>query len=143
MPIPHPLHTSNCNASVNVVWFPEVATELRGPTYFILAALLDGPLHGYAIARSAGELSDGAVDLTAGTLYGALDRLVGQGLVEVDREDVVSGRRRRYHRLSDRGRAILVDEAARMKAAAEVVQCRDVDVSPSPSIPLQRKPRTA
>jgi PadR family transcriptional regulator PadR len=115
--------------------------ELREPTYFILAALLDGPLHGYAIARSAEELSGGSVRLTAGTLYGALDRLVGQGLVEVDGEEVVSGRRRRYHRLSTRGRAALLDEAARLGAAADVVE-RRVAASPS-STPLSRKPRIA
>jgi len=111
---------------------------LREPTYFILAALLDGPLHGYAIAQSARELSGGAVDPTAGTLYGALDRLAGQGLVEVDREEVVSGRRRRYHRLSDRGREVLVDEAARLRAAAEVVQRRAEMRQP----PRRRTPAT-
>lgn len=116
--------------------------ELREPTYFILAALLDGPLHGYAITRSAEELSGGSVRLTAGTLYGALERLVGQGLVEVDGEEVVSGRRRRYHRLSGRGRAILLNEAARLGAAAEVVE-RRVAASRSPSSPLRRKPRIA
>lgn len=33
--------------------------ELRPPSYFALAALIDGPLHGYAIAQRARELSDG------------------------------------------------------------------------------------
>jgi DNA-binding PadR family transcriptional regulator len=61
----------------------------------------------------------------------------------VDREEVVSGRRRRYHRLSDRGREVLVDEAARLRAAAEVVQRRAAGVNPSPSLPLQRKARLA
>ena len=48
---------------------------MREPTYFLLAGLLDGPRHGYAIAQVARELSDGRVGLSAGTLYGALDRL--------------------------------------------------------------------
>lgn len=117
--------------------------ELREPTYFILAALLEGPLHGYAITRSAAELSGGSVRLTAGTLYGALDRLVGQGLVEVDREEVVSGRRRRYHRLSGRGQEAVVGEAARLRAAAEVVERRASPSSPTGPPPLRRKPRIA
>lgn len=96
--------------------------DLRPASYFVLASLLDGPLHGYAIATRAGELSNGAVRLTAGTLYGALDRMAGQGLVQVDREETVDGRLRRYYRLSDDGRDAVVQEAARLAAAARVVQ---------------------
>jgi PadR family transcriptional regulator PadR len=96
--------------------------DLRPASYFVLASLLDGPLHGYAIAARAGELSDGAVRLTAGTLYGALDRMASRGLVEVDREETVEGRLRRYYRLSDRGREAVVQEAERLAAAAKVVQ---------------------
>jgi len=122
--------------------FAVASPELREPTYFILAALLDGPLHGYAIARSAEELSGGSVRLTAGTLYGALERLVSQGLVEVNGEEIVSGRRRRYHRLSSHGESVLLEEAARLQAAADVVE-RRAAARPSPSIPLRRKPRIA
>ena len=71
------------------------ASSLRESTYFLLAALLDGPLHGYAIIARAEELSDGRVKLAAGTLYGALDRLLGEGLVAVEGEEIVSGRARR------------------------------------------------
>ncbi|HEX8348236.1 MAG TPA: helix-turn-helix transcriptional regulator, partial [Actinoplanes sp.] len=55
--------------------------RMREPTYFILAALQDEPLHGYAIIKRAGELSDGRVRLATGTLYAALDRLAGEDLV--------------------------------------------------------------
>lgn len=94
---------------------------LREPTFFLLAALQHGPLHGYAITRRVGELSGGRVRLTAGTLYGALDRLTAQGLVTTDREEEVSGRRRRYVRLTDAGLHALDEEAARMRAAAAIV----------------------
>jgi DNA-binding PadR family transcriptional regulator len=100
--------------------------RLREPTYFILAALLDGPLHGYGIIRRAAELSDGAVRPTAGTLYGALDRLADQGLVVVDREETVSGRRRRYYRVTSTGAAALTAEAARMRRAVAAVERRGV-----------------
>ena len=88
--------------------------EIREQSLLVLAALADGPRHGYAVSRAAEELSDGRVRLTAGTLYGALDRLIARGLVAVDREEVVSGRRRRYHRLTDEGRAALEAETARL-----------------------------
>lgn len=98
--------------------------ELRPASYFILAALLDGPLHGYAVSSRASELSDGEVRLTAGTLYGALDRMAARGLVEIDGEETVDGRLRRYYRLSDAGREAVVERAERLAAAARVVQHR-------------------
>jgi PadR family transcriptional regulator, regulatory protein PadR len=96
--------------------------ELRPASYFVLASLLDGPLHGYAISRRAAELSDGNVRLTAGTLYGALDRMKARNLVEIDHEDTVDGRLRRYYRLTDSGREAVVREADRLAAAARVVR---------------------
>lgn len=96
--------------------------DLRPASYFVLASLLDGPLHGYAITSRARELSEGAIRLTAGTLYGALDRMATQGLVQVDREETVDGRLRRYWRLSDSGRETVLREADRLAAAARVVQ---------------------
>jgi DNA-binding PadR family transcriptional regulator len=102
--------------------------DLRPASYFVLASLLDGPLHGYAISSRARDLSEGAVRLTAGTLYGALDRMAAQGLVQVDREETVEGRLRRYWRLSDSGREAVTREADRLAAAARVVQ------QPRPSV---------
>jgi hypothetical protein len=49
---------------------------LSESTYFVLASLIDGPLHGYGIIKRATEISDERVRLTAGTLYGALERLL-------------------------------------------------------------------
>ncbi len=101
-----------------------VPQPLREPTYFLLAALLDGPSHGYAIAEAAGELSGGRVRLTAGTLYGALDRLVREQLVEARGDEVVAGRRRRYYALTGDGQARLREEAERLRSAAAVVEAR-------------------
>jgi PadR family transcriptional regulator PadR len=90
---------------------------MREPTYYILTTLLDGPLHGYGIIKRTEELSDGRIRLAAGTLYGALDRLLDEKQVEVDGEEQVNGRRRRYYRLTDVGRASPAAEVARVKAA--------------------------
>ena len=51
------------------------------PSYFALATLVDGPLHGYAIVQRAAELSDGQVRLSTGTLYALLERAIDEGLV--------------------------------------------------------------
>lgn len=95
---------------------------MRAPTYFTLAALLDGPLHGYGIIKRAEQLSEGVVHMTAGTLYGALDRLSREGLIAEEGQEIVDGRARRYYRLTDSGRSALEAEAGRMKRAAAVVQ---------------------
>ncbi|WP_329103198.1 PadR family transcriptional regulator [Micromonospora sp. NBC_01699] len=100
------------------------SAPMREPTYFILAALQDEPLHGYAIVKRAQELSEGRVRLTTGTLYAALDRLTGEELVRVAEETVVNGRARRTYELTERGLSALQEEAARMAAAARIVRDR-------------------
>jgi DNA-binding PadR family transcriptional regulator len=108
------------------------AEPLSTASYFILAALLDGSLHGYGIIKRAAELSDGQVRLAAGTLYGALDRLAERGLVLPDREEVVEGRTRRYYRLTEPGAAALAAEAARLEQAARVVTRRSRSAATAP-----------
>jgi DNA-binding PadR family transcriptional regulator len=93
-------------------------------TYFALAALLDGPLHGYGIIKRVAELSNGRIHLAVGTLYGALDRLADNGIVAVHREEVVSGRPRRYFRITDQGRNAVTEEALRMQEVAKIVANR-------------------
>jgi DNA-binding PadR family transcriptional regulator len=97
---------------------------MREPTYFVLASLLDGALHGYAVIKRVEEVSDGRVRLAAGTLYAALDRLAGEGLVRVVDEETVNGRARRYYGLTSDGAAALRAEAARMAQAARLVTDR-------------------
>lgn len=95
--------------------------KLTEPAYFVLAALLDGPRHGYDIAAQASELSGDRVKLSAGTLYGVLERLSDGGQIELDREETVNGRLRRYYRITGAGAEAAVAEAERMKAAAAAV----------------------
>jgi PadR family transcriptional regulator PadR len=92
--------------------------------YFVLAALLDGPLHGYGIIKRTMELSDGRVRLAVGTLYGVLNRMSDHQFIAVDREETVQGRPRRYYRLTEDGHQAISAEAARMEQAARVVTGR-------------------
>lgn len=100
-------------------------TEIREPTYFVLASLLDGPLHGYAIIKRAAELSGNRVRMATGTLYTALDRLTAEGYVRPVREEIVNGRARRSYGLTESGAAALRAEARRMAEAARLVTSRD------------------
>ncbi len=100
---------------------PIYSCGVREPTYFILVALGNGPLHGYGIAKRAKELSDGRVEPTAGTLYGALERLMREGLIELDREETVNGRPRRYYRITEPGRAAVVGEVQRLRSVLDAI----------------------
>lgn len=97
---------------------------LQEQSYLILVALLDGPAHGYGVIRQVAAMSDGQVKLRPGTLYGALDRLAGEGLVEPDRQEVVDGRLRRYYRLTGAGEALVGEETARRQATASIAARR-------------------
>jgi PadR family transcriptional regulator, regulatory protein PadR len=98
---------------------------MREPTYYTLAALLGGPLHGYGIMKRARELSEGRIQLTAGTLYTALERLALDGLVTVSGEEIVEGRARRYYRLTTEGRRALDAHAAWLARSAAIVRLTD------------------
>jgi DNA-binding PadR family transcriptional regulator len=91
---------------------------MQEATFLILTALAAGPQHGYGIITEVGQISGGRVKLRAGTLYTALERLRVDGMIGVDREEVVEGRLRRYYRLTPAGTAVLAEEAARLHANA-------------------------
>src|ERR1700728_37197 len=98
--------------------------ELRPPSYFALAALIDGPLHGYAIAQRARELSGGEVRLSTGTLYALLERALSESFVTAGEPYVVDGRTRRDYALTVAGRGALESEADRLARAARTVSRR-------------------
>ncbi|MFE7186693.1 MULTISPECIES: PadR family transcriptional regulator [Streptomyces] len=91
---------------------------MQEPTLLLLTALADEPRHGYAIAREVELISGGRVKMRTGTLYGALERLLGQGLIEVHEEQIVDSRLRRTYSLTAAGRESLAAEAARIAATA-------------------------
>jgi PadR family transcriptional regulator, regulatory protein PadR len=95
------------------------SSEMREPTFLVLAALADGRKHGYAVITEVSGLSSGRVTLRPGTLYAALDRLREEGLVRPAGEEVVDGRLRRYYELTDAGAESLATEAARLQSNAD------------------------
>lgn len=97
---------------------------MQEPTFLILTALADEPRHGYGVIQEVSALSSGRVTLRPGTLYAALDRLVDEGLVAVDREEVVASRLRRYYRITAEGAAALAEESQRMSANAAAARRR-------------------
>jgi DNA-binding PadR family transcriptional regulator len=89
---------------------------LPAASLHIVLALLSGELHGYALMRRVSEISDGAVRMGPGTLYGTLNRLVDDGLIveTTDRRERDDGERRRYYELTASGRATALEELSRL-----------------------------
>jgi PadR family transcriptional regulator PadR len=79
------------------------AEELKGHLdALLLAALEDGPRHGYAVIEALRQATGGQLDMATGTIYPALRRLEQAGLI-VGAWSVVAGRRRREYRLTTAG----------------------------------------
>jgi PadR family transcriptional regulator PadR len=80
----------------------------------VLAALAEGPAHGYAVIGRLRERSEGEFDLAEGTLYPALYRLEKGGLLAASMTEM-AGRRRKVYALTAAGRAELVEQRAQWR----------------------------
>ncbi len=85
-------------------------------TPLVLAILAEGDSYGYAILKRVRELSGGHLAWTDGMLYPVLHRLERIGFIEARWETADSGRRRRYYRLTSRGRTQLAEERKQWQA---------------------------
>ena len=86
----------------------------------LLAALEDGPRHGYAVKEALREGSQGRFDLPTGTVYPALHRLENAGLISGTWSSV-DGRRRRTYRLTAAGRRRLQTDRVNWRDFAAAV----------------------
>jgi DNA-binding PadR family transcriptional regulator len=89
---------------------------LPGASLYLVLALLEGEQHGYALMGRVTELSEGAWRMGPGTLYGTLNRLVADGLIEETRIDDSPSERRRYYALTPSGRSIAGQEIRRLQS---------------------------
>jgi DNA-binding PadR family transcriptional regulator len=89
---------------------------LTETTYYILLVLLEQG-HGYAVMQKVEELSDGRVRIAAGTMYGALDNLMRQKLIE---SVPSSDPRRKIYQATEEGRHVLFMESQRLKHMIDI-----------------------
>jgi len=90
---------------------------LPAAVFQILIALADRDRHGYSIMQDVSERTGGKVSLSAGTLYSSIHRMLEQGLIEELRDSpdpASSDERRRYYRITKRGRQVALAEAQRL-----------------------------
>ena len=86
----------------------------------ILEALANEPSHGYRIAQTIKERSQGVLDFKEGTLYPALHKLESEGLVE-SAETLENGRPRRNYRITRHGRTALARDRAEWRELSKAV----------------------
>jgi DNA-binding PadR family transcriptional regulator len=87
---------------------------LSEPVVLILTSLASEPKHGYALLKDVSELSVGRIQLSTGTLYGAIRRLLEDGWIErYEQED--TSRDKQAYRLTAKGRAQLRAEIVRLR----------------------------
>ncbi len=100
-----------------------IQIPLTEPVLLLLLSLADQPRHGYSILKDVATMSGGRVQLSTGTLYGALQRLLNQGWIERFEENE-STRDRRTYRLTSRGRRNLQAEVERMRHLTKLAGLR-------------------
>jgi DNA-binding PadR family transcriptional regulator len=99
---------------------------LTETTFYILLSLTPEPRHGYALMKEVQALSEGRLNLSTGTLYGALKRLLEAGWIERadDPEAGESGRERKLYELTEAGQRALQAETARLGKLVRVARLR-------------------
>jgi DNA-binding PadR family transcriptional regulator len=93
-------------------WLPLTPQEFQ-----LLVALADGEKHGYAVIKDVARRSEGKVVLRAGTLYAIIRRFEDDGLISESAarpDPALDDERRRYFRLTDRGRQVALAETERL-----------------------------
>ncbi|HET7729904.1 MAG TPA: helix-turn-helix transcriptional regulator [Usitatibacter sp.] len=85
-------------------------------TALILAIIAEGDTYGYAILKRVSELSSGQLQWTDGMLYPVLHRLERQGHIEGTWGTAETGRKRKYYRITDQGRAQLAEQRQQWQA---------------------------
>ena len=99
-------------------------------TFHILLALADQDRHGYAIIQDVEARTEGALRLSAGTLYRSIARMVEQGLIrEVSARPraVLDDARRRYYRVTPFGTAVARAEMRRLTELVRLARARGLN----------------
>ena len=97
------------------------------PVFYMLLALSEGDRHGYALKREILQRTGGKLNLGSGVLYGSINRMLEQGLIEEsdERPDPhLDDERRRYYRITPFGRQVAQAEAIRLRQLVQLAEAR-------------------
>jgi DNA-binding PadR family transcriptional regulator len=100
---------------------------LAPAVFHILLCLAEGERHGYALKREIARRTEGRLKLGPGILYGSINKMLTQGLIEEsdERPDPhLDDERRRYYRVTALGRKVAQAEAQRMRQLVRLASVR-------------------
>lgn len=80
-------------------------------TAFYILLCLKKPNHGYGIVQTVEHLTDGAIRLAPGTMYGSLSKMEKDGLIRFIREE----EKRKIYQITDLGLEVLQIELNRIE----------------------------
>jgi DNA-binding PadR family transcriptional regulator len=105
----------------------ELLLPLSLPVFHILLALTEGERHGYALKRAIVQRTNGKLNLGSGALYGSINKMLEQGLIEESDErpdSHLDDERRRYYRITQFGRRVADVEVARLRDLVRLAESR-------------------
>ena len=114
---------------------PNSFLPLTPAMFHILLALVDDDRHGYGIMQEVKARTDGRVQLRPGTLYGAIKRMLANGVIVETDEKVdpdLSDERRRYYRLTDFGQRVVRAESERLARLVNQARAKQLLSEPKP-----------
>ncbi len=88
----------------------------------VLKALSLEPMHGWGIAERIQQISRDVLRVQQGSLYPALHRLEGRGLLAAEWRPSDDNRKAKYYRLTAAGRRLLATEQAEWERFMVAVQ---------------------
>jgi DNA-binding PadR family transcriptional regulator len=103
------------------------ASAVTPAEFQVLIALADGEKHGYAIGKEVAARTDQQVQLRAATLYTVIKRLLENGFIDESAarpDPELDDERRRYYRLTPKGRRAAEAEALRLEATARQARAK-------------------
>ena len=107
----------------------EPATQVTPAIFQIMLALVDGDSHGYGIMQDVERITKGAARLGPGTLYRSIQRMLVEELIEeleIALYNESDDDRRRYYRLTKKGRAVAKAEAQRLADLVDAARERNL-----------------
>ena len=99
---------------------------LAGTTFYVLLALADRQRYGLDIVREIAKRTRGEVQLGPGTLYNAIKKMLGEGLIAEAQSEAGPNDdpRRKYYRITPEGRRRLADETARLESLVSAARAK-------------------
>lgn len=98
----------------------------------VLKLLERGEMYGYELVQTLAERSGGVLEMGQSTLYPMLYNLEAKGLILSRWDASDSGRKRKYYRLTDKGRRRLAEDSQQWQAIARAMAVLQIITEPTP-----------